>query len=309
MIDPQRPTDRADDLEEILDLAAELSPPDQLAAAWDRRARFSGDRFSHMMRFVDDGHDETEDAPAFPDLPAVDERDAAREQRDRIRAVITELGDLSLVRPEEGGTVARTLIQVSTRRAGWRWIDASGDATGPRWRKPAGLAGGILAAGLVAAIAWHTLGPSVSSLNYTNPPSTGGSALNVPDQGYQPLSIYTPAPTVSIPTPAPQNPLAVVPVASPPSPHGSASSPPVQLVGAPIQLVPSPTTPPILLSPPPTDNPTPTPAPAPTPTPTAAPTPTPTAAPTPTPTPAPTPTATPAPTPTATPAPTASPTP
>jgi hypothetical protein len=318
MIDPQRSTDQTDDLEEILDLAAELSPPDQLAAAWDRRARFSGDRFSHMMRYVD--KDGAEEAAPPVELPAVDEREAAREQRNRMRAVITELGDLSGSGVAETETPVRALINFSTagRQAGWRWVDASeAAATRARWRKPAGISGGILAACLVLGVAWHTLGPNVSTVNYTTGPSTGGSAANVPQQGYQPLTIYSPPPTVSVPTPAARNPLAVVPVVSPPATHGSASSAPVSIVGAPIQLVPSPTTPPILLSPPPTGDPTPAPTaaptPAPTPAPTATPAPTPTPAPTatpaPTPTPAPTATPTPAPTATPTPAPTATPTP
>ena len=262
MIDPQRPADQPDDLEEILDLAAELSPPEQLAAAWDRRARFSGDRFNHMMRFVDGRNEGEEEATPLLELPAVDEREAARAQRNRIRAVISELGDLSGTDVAETEVPVRALINVSSssRQAGWRWADTSeAAATGIRWRKPAGIAGGILAACLVLGVAWHTLGPNVSSVNYTNGPFTGGSAENLPQQGYQSLPIYTLPPTVTVPAPTKQNPLAVVPVATPPATHGSASSPPVTIVGAPIQLVPGPTSPPILLSPPPSGDPTPAP--------------------------------------------------
>src|SRR5437588_6395343 len=111
MIDPQRPADQPDDLEEILDLAAELSPPEKLAAAWDRRARFTGDRFSHMFQHVDTGDERT----TPPGLPVIDEREAAREQRDRIRAVISELGDLSVDEPTRSDRPLRALIPVTDR--------------------------------------------------------------------------------------------------------------------------------------------------------------------------------------------------
>jgi hypothetical protein len=293
---PQPPDE---DLEELLDLAAELAAPDQLADAWERRAQFGGDRFSHMMRFVDHTDDEV-----GGDQPPLDERDAARQQRDRMRAVITQLGDLSVGEPVLPGAPTRALVPYTNQQAGWRWAEGSEPAPVNRWRRPAALAGGFLAGGLVLGIAWHTWGPEIGPVPYTTTPVTANSGTAVPT--YAPLPIYsfdpaTPSAAATLP-----NPLSVVPIGSPPAgTHvgGSPSSPANTVIGAPIQIAPSPTSPPILVTSAPTPGPTAPPTPAPTATPT--PTPAPTATPTPTSTPVPTAT----PTPTSTPVPTASPTP
>jgi hypothetical protein len=302
MTDEQRdavPQPPDEDLEELLDLAAELSAPEQLADAWERRAQFGGDRFSHMMRFVDHTGDEV-----GGDRPQPDERDAARQQRDRIRAVITQLGDLSVGEPAEPGAPTHALVPFANQQAGWRWAEGSEPAPANRWRRPGALAGGVLAGGLVLGIAWHTWGPEVGSVPYTTAPVTANSGMAVPT--YAPLPIYSLNPATPSAAAILRNPLSVVPVGSPAAgTHvgGSPSSPANTVVGAPIQIAPSPTSPPIPVTTAPPPGPTATPTPVPTAPPTATPTPTSTPAPTRTPAP----TSTPAPT--QTPVPTATPTP
>ena len=245
----------------------ELAPPAERDRAWQRRSAYGQDRFSHMLRHVDaDG-----ERPAA-ELPSVDEREAVRRQPERIRAVLSDLGDA----PDGDASQppSRTLITVPGGRVGSPVLH--GFPTLPRrWRRPAGISGALAAAGLVLGIGMRTWGPDIASIPYTASPVTVGGSSS-PLATYQPIPVYSP-PAVSTLPPSIGNPLAIVPVSSPPAHPGGSPSSPAVTPGAPITVVvpvrtPTPTPVPTA---PPTTAPTPTPAPTSTPTPSPTPRPTP----------------------------------
>jgi hypothetical protein len=152
------------DLDELLDLAAELSAPEELPSAWDRRARFNrGRAMSRLLRGgrgVEEGAVEEEEDG---DLEM-----SAELVRLHIDAAVEELGELALVEEEP---VRRHLPAIVYPR---QWIPIP-------WRKPLAVSGGLLLVGVVGGILFHTLGPdSYSSLPFTQPQALLGPA---PQQG------------------------------------------------------------------------------------------------------------------------------
>ncbi|TMD95404.1 MAG: hypothetical protein E6I76_10310 [Chloroflexi bacterium] len=116
------------DLDELLDLAAELSPPEELPTAWHRRARFTGGgMMSRLLRGGEEGavHEEEDDA--------TDPEVSAELVRFHIDAAVAELGELALV---EEAPAPRHLPAVVYPR---QWIPIP-------WRKPLAVSGGLLAA-------------------------------------------------------------------------------------------------------------------------------------------------------------------
>ncbi|HEY0409555.1 MAG TPA: hypothetical protein VGE42_04745, partial [Candidatus Dormibacteraeota bacterium] len=83
-----------DDLDELLDLAAELAPPEELPTAWDRRARFAGD--AAMARMLHGGWTGGEEEAPEEDDAAETGSESAELVRMHLDAAVSELGDLAL---------------------------------------------------------------------------------------------------------------------------------------------------------------------------------------------------------------------
>jgi hypothetical protein len=291
-------------LDELLDLAARLAPPEEPDRVWERSASGDTDRFSHMLRHVDT---RTEQPAAEP--PSGDGGEAVVRQPEPVWSVPSDRDETPEedTRPEPP---SRALIPVSAQTTGWRILDPL--ATLPRrWRRPAGIGSALAAAGLVVGVGLHTWGPDVGFTPYTPAPVTAGGS---PQATYQSIPIYSP-PAVSTRPPVDANPLSIVPVSSPPASRGGSSSPAPVPATVPVTVVvpvrtPNPTPAPTA-SPTAGPTPVPPPSPLPTPKPTRRPKPSPSVTPAPsaTPTPAPSPTPSPAPSPSSTPGPTTSPAP
>ena len=96
------PSGPDDELDELLDLAAELSAPDQQPQAWERRARYAGGRMSRLLRGRDGrgSGGETDLVPLTggEDAGADDiggEGGSTESMRRELEAVTSELGQLS----------------------------------------------------------------------------------------------------------------------------------------------------------------------------------------------------------------------
>src|ERR1700740_761827 len=83
---------REGDLDELLDLAAELSAPEELPSAWDRRARFTGGRT--MSRLLRGGRGAQEGALDEDEEEDGDPEMSAELVRLHIDAAVEELGEL-----------------------------------------------------------------------------------------------------------------------------------------------------------------------------------------------------------------------
>ncbi|MEA2671565.1 MAG: hypothetical protein QOG45_1785, partial [Chloroflexota bacterium] len=91
---PDDPHAGDDDLDELLDLAAELSPAEELPTAWDRRARFPGDAAQARLLHGDSTGGEEE---AIEEDAAESGPESAELVRTHLDAAVSELGDLALV--------------------------------------------------------------------------------------------------------------------------------------------------------------------------------------------------------------------
>ncbi|HEX6493461.1 MAG TPA: hypothetical protein VF112_08100, partial [Candidatus Dormibacteraeota bacterium] len=170
------------DLDELLDLAAELSAPEELPDAWDRRARFSGGLMSRLLRGGGRGEEDG--------VPEEDDEDADLEMsaelvRLQIDEAVAELGELALV-PE--APARRQLPAIVYPR---QWIPIP-------WRRPLAVSGGLLLVGVVGGILFHTLGPdSYNSLPFTQPQALLGPAPAEGDIGRFPTLAALPPPVVT----------------------------------------------------------------------------------------------------------------
>jgi hypothetical protein len=322
------------DLDELLELAARLAPPDEDDRVWQRSTSGALDRFSHMLRHVAAGSSQE-----VAERPSIGGGRAGCPQPEPLHAAHSDVdGADGLDRPQDlddstdgaptgvpgdvlGGGVdttaedapaeapCRALIPVPEATIGWRIRDPFATIP-PRWRRPAGIGSAVAAAGLVLGVGLHTVGPAIGFTPYTPAPVTAGGS---PQSTYQSIPIYS-LPAISTAPPSVANPLSIVPVSSPPARSGSSASTPAP-TAAPVTVVipvrtpnpaPAPTAPPTTsptAAPTPSLTPTPPTTPVPTPKPTASPTPTATPVP-PSPTPSSSPTASPSPSPSETAAPT-----
>jgi hypothetical protein len=156
---PPGPDDELDELDELLDLAAELSAPDEQPQAWARRARFAGQGMSRLMRSRRGEEAAGGGEGEIPHLAATTGDDAAGGQRqsdERMRteldAVVSELGELTREHAGRLPAISRPRFDLTP------------------WRKPAAVSGALLLTGLVGGILVHTLGPDYSPTPFTSAP-------------------------------------------------------------------------------------------------------------------------------------------
>src|SRR5205807_4829390 len=160
--------DPESDLDELLTLAAELAGPEEQAAAWERRNRYSGDRMRELIA-------EEQAAGGRPELLG---RNGRPRQRARVRAAIAaSVGAVPMSRPR-------------SRRASEGAGSRLPSIPLGRWRLPIAVGTAAATAAAASAIALHTWGPDRVTTPYTSAPLVAQGEAG--GAGIWPQPVYMP---------------------------------------------------------------------------------------------------------------------